>query len=684
MSKFKTRLLAAFLSVVCVFPLFACGSNSENVEVTQPTDTEFTIKGDKFSVSSPDGRTKVELTLDANGELYYKAIKSDVEVVKYSKLGMQLDRADLSYSLEAVKSVTSDIYYDYDNISGRNAHVSGAGKQLVLTLKNDGYLIDVTVRAYNDGYAFRYDVRSEAGAETATVVAENSEFALPERSDLWVMRYVANTTANYSSLHNYYSYEENYYENGASQLGDTYYSMPMMFRAGNSDTYALVTESALIGSGFYGSFLQEQPVNRGFGVLQTVMSPAGADGDTTISLPFTSPWRVCICGSLKECVESELTEAVYGNVEYWKPDDYDDLSPEEQKVFDYDWVEPGIASWDWFDNTEQSDYETHEEYLDLAVEMGWKYIVLDAGWQHQKGWLQTGTLVNADLAEFSEFAAKAHERGIKVIGWMHGTRDFRTREAMRATLTKLHKHGLDGIKPDFFDYDEYETHQGEDKANIEWYETLYQECARLEMVVLCHGANKPTGERRVYPNVIGREAVKGAEFSGAVASFSVVNSMFTRALVGPTDFTPVVRPIAHNLALTAGQCMALSVLYESGIGIMADTPETYLDEHYKDFYSTLPAARDKTVFLGGEPERYFCAAVKSGDVWYVAGISGARSSVVKFDYSFLGEGTWKATVFTDADDKNETERTEKTVTSADSDLYSLKTSGGFAVKLVKN
>ena len=133
-----------------------------------------------------------------------------------------------------------------------------------------------------------------------------------------------------------------------------------------------------------------------------------------------------------------------------------------------------------------------------------------------------------------------------------------------------------------------------------------------------------------------------------------------------------------------GACMALSVLYESGVGIMADKPSVYLDEKIKDFFVGIPALRDETVFIDGAPESYFCAAIRKGDVWYAAGFSADNKSVT-FDYSFLDDGEYTATVFTDTGvrNDNDVERNVKTVTKSSSETFGLISGGGFAVKLVK-
>lgn len=671
----KSRILAIALSSVLCLSLAACAE--------EPDDSGgIILEGQVFSVQSPDETTDVNLTLNDDGQLFYKVNKNGVGVVDYSSLGFIIEnsskqKTDMTQLLTYVDKTERKVEFDYTNITGKKDSVSGECNEMTVTFQADDYFMDVIFRAYNDGYTFRYNLRNDSDkSETVSVVKEKSEFALPDKSAAWAMQYVPITTG-WNTLKNSFAYEEPYKSVSPSSFGGNYYAMPMIYRAGNSETYSIITESQLIGSGYYGSFLQEQTENRGSSILQTVMSPAGADNDNTVDLPFTSPWRVGIAGSMKECVESTLVEDVYDDAEYWKPDNYDELSEEEKAIYTYDWVDNSPAHWSWLKYPNDSaNMELHYESLELAEKMGWTYLVIDGGWVDN---------FKDNRAGWEAFTAAAHAKGIKILGWCNSLNDFGSETMLKYTLKRWHDSGLDGLKIDFWDgqFTEPALHQGEDKGNIEWYEKIYQECAKLKMVVSRHGCNKPTGERRVYPNVINSEAIFGGEMGGGVSADKTVNSMFARNVVGPVDFTPTVNPVG---SFSKAHSMALAPLYECGVNVMADYANVYLnDDDIKEFYKDVPALRKDTKFLGGTPDNYYCAAVqKSDDIWYVGGIAAFRSPTVEVDYSFLGDGEWEALIFTDVEgDRFQTGVARKTVTKASCDSFELKSSGGFAIKLTK-
>ena len=624
-----------------------------------------------WTVSSPDGGIKTDIVMDAFGELSYTVKKGDETVVEKSALGFTIEEDDFRL-IDFEKAETKEVKGSYANISGKHKNVAYKCNETTLTFKGWNFYLDLTMRAYDDGYAFRYGVRAIDGSEgTMTVVSEKTEFALPANSTLWAMPY----KGLYGQ--NFFAYEETYSRMRCDDLADAYISMPVLYRLKGSETYSLITESELIGSGFYGSFLKEAEANKGTGILQTVPTPAGfMIDDNQISYPFTSPWRLGITGDLATVVESELVEKVYDDADYWKPDDYDTLSDEEKETYDYSWVEPGVTAWDWLiylNEKSQNDYTLHRSYLKLAKDMGWKYLIVDGGWDNG---------LNVD--DFKKFVQEGKEAGVGILVWCNSfpSFGFGNKEILEAKLDQWYEWGVAGIKIDFFDGQNSENPRfyGEDTGTIKWYETIYQECAKRRMIVNCHGCNKPTGERRIYPNVINREAIRGNENTDVDSSVTV-NQLFTRAVVGPSDFTPVVKPFTKGM--TMAQNMALAILYESGTPSMADKEAVYADMQIKEFYRNIPSVRDDTKFLGGEPEKYYVGAVKAGECWFVGGVNGSSDKMAKVAFSFLDpDKTYEAEIFTNhPTDHTKVIRTTKNITSADKENFEMVENGGFAVRL---
>ncbi len=620
--------------------------------------------------SSPDGKIKTEVVMDYAGNLNYTVKRGNVTVIEKSALGIDIVEDDLS--LLTVKDVkTENVKGSYNNISGKNSKVDYDCNQTTITLKGWTFEYDLIVRSYDDGYAFRYNVRKCDGTSGTMIWnKEKTEFALPEGSTLWAQPYAAINTSG-----NFFAYENEFQNLRTNELADVYISMPMLYKVKGTEVYSLITESDLIGSGFYGTFLKEHEDNEGTGILQTVPTPAGyLTDDNKIGYPFESPWRVGIVGDLKTVQESELVEKVFDDAEPWRPDDYDTLSAEEKKIYDYEWVDPGVAAWNWIKYpSSQSNYGLHRRYINLAVEMGWKYVLVDGGWND-----------GLNVSDFKNFVKEANDKGVKILVWCHSFNDFALGNvvSLRQKLDLWKSWGVSGIKIDFFDGQSTDSPKfyGEDTGTIDWYEKIYQECAKREMLVNCHGSNKPTGERRKYPNVINREAIKGNEFKGVNAS-DAVKELFIRRVVGPSDFTPVVNPLSTGMTMACQ--MALAVLLESGTPSMADFEDVYENTLIKEFYKNIPSLCDETLFLGGDPDKYYAGAVRSGDEWLVAGANSVVPSTAKVSFSFLEEGvTYNAEIFTNHEtDYKKVERRTAKITKDDIEFFDMIKNGGFVVRL---
>ena len=175
----------------------------------------------------------------------------------------------------------------YANLSGKTDQVNYSCNETTVTLKAWEFYLDITMRAYDDGYAFRYGIRRIDGTSgTMTVINEKTQFAFPTDATMWAQEYVTNTAGK-----NCFSYETAYQGHLISELNDAQYiAMPLLYNIPGTEYYSLVTESGLIGSGFYGSFLKVQEGGQGTGVLRTEHTPAGIKiDDNKVEYPFESP-----------------------------------------------------------------------------------------------------------------------------------------------------------------------------------------------------------------------------------------------------------------------------------------------------------------------------------------------------------------------------------------------------------
>ena len=660
MKRTVSVVLSAVLCFGAVVSVSACENGGSQVVL---------LDRGNWTVTSPDGTLSAEMTLDGRGQMYYTVDKGDVRVVERSELGMDIDLDD--FDVVTVDGVnTRRVTGSYTNKSGRNSEVSYDCNETTVTLKGWEFYLDITMRAYDDGYAFRYGIRAIDGSSgVMTVYDEESQFALPEDTSLWAQEYVSNLPTE----GDFFSYEVAYNRRQAENLTTEYLAMPLLYRVDGTDVYSMIAESGLIGSGYYGSFLKVPQGQEGSGILKTEHTPAGIKvDDNQVEYPFESPWRIGITGDLKTVNESELVEKVYDDAEYWKPDNYDELSEDEQKIYDYDWVEPGVTVWSWIAyQGNQNDYNMHRQYVDLASEMGWKYILLDGGWN-----------AGLDVDQFKSFTAYANRQGVKVIIWCDAMTSFANgrEDVLRARLAEWKSWGISGIKIDFFDGQSTrgQKHQGEDIDTIKWYEKIYQVTAEMQLVVNCHGSNKPTGERRVYPHILNREAVYGNENRNVGASYTV-NQMFIRNVVGPTDFTPVVEPLSNGL--TPAHQLALSLLYEAGLPSFGDFAETYYRNDINELFKALPVLRDETLFIDGRLDYYYVSAIRSGGDWFVGGINSVVASTVTLNFDFLGDGDYTVQLFTDDIESASLQVDEFTVKKGDVRTVEMAARGGFVMWL---
>lgn len=670
--KKKNRFLTLCLSAVMIasaFALSACKEETPPAPTPTPTPEAETPYR---TITSPDGDINLDVYFK-NGQISYSVEKGDVTVVQKSNIGLATSKCefvDLSFVSEKTDSKT----ISYTNVTGKKKEVTASFKENVLTFREGDFLLDVVFRAYNDGYAFRYNVRKSDGEEGEfTITDELTHFALPDSAKTYAMA----VTLGVGVLGGmYYSYEDKYQYRSYKNLADEKLGFPVLYsvKSGDDEVYSLITESDIYGRDYHGSALQLDGENG----LKTIHMPAcGDEASLKAAYPFTSPWRVAMVGGLDTITESTLVEDVYDEIEPWKPSNYDSFSAEEKQIYTYDWVRPGAAAWSYlnFDGdpakaAAQSNYELQRRYVDAISGLGWTWLVLDAGWDQGQ--------YTED--KFTEFVRYANAKNVHIMVWADSYSSFYTRAQTSAKLAKWQSLGIEGVKIDFFDGQgaaylsdkwKLESQQSLD----EHYEMFYQEAAKYKMLVDCHGCNKPTGERRQYPHVINREAIRGYEFKN-VDSKQTAYLPFTRATIGPSDFTPAIIPYIAD-TVTVAHNMGLSITLESGMPTFSDIPEHFESGEYLDFYRNLPVVWDETKLLAADIGDYAVIARRSGSKWYV-GCTASYAGDIEIDLSFLTKGNHTARIWED-DGYNTVKMSGKAVTNSTKLTVTVKKSGGFTM-----
>ena len=610
-------------------------------------------EGATWSVASPDENISALFFMDAEGAVRFFTTYAGKTVVSSSPTGLVTNVGDFRDGLTFVSREDEEVTDSYDLIGAKVDHVDATGNQMTLNFTKGGASYSIIVRVYDDGMAFRYVIETEDGEEL-TISEENSGFQLASGSVAQAMEYE-------------YANESVAQEEEAHKLRGSY-CMPLLYET-TDGVWALLSEADL-NSTYCGA----QLVGDGTGLLNVAFTPEQTD-DVVTTAPFTSPWRFAVIGSPKTIAENTMAETL----------------SEDCKLEDTGWVESGTVDWTWLNGDlrhtdpdvdfENEAFEIYKDYVDFAVEMGWEYQLLDEGWQRKNTDPNDSSIYKGYYDWTEDLIQYANEKGVGLIVWANSS-DLKTPEQQEERISEWAEMGFKGVKPDFFD--------SQDQATILQIENLAKTTAKYNMLLNVHGAGKPTGERRTYPNVISREAVFGAEqydfIPDNVSARHNCTLPFTRNAVGPMDYTPMASYGASGdyRQFTLAHMAALPVVFEAGVQCMADKPDVYrAHPAYEHYFKNMPSEWEESILVDGEPADYVNFARRNGDDWYQGMIcDNARNA--EFSLDFLGEGTYTAYIYTDGEDPMETVDAEtRTVTKNDTLNIALAETGGAAIHYVK-
>lgn len=608
-------------------------------------------------VKSPNEKIAVSMLVaekDARYRLavdYYDKAKN-IEAIKSIDLGLILQSSHSFDDLVFLKSTKPVLINEhYTMIHGKKTVRQNAGREIILRFENRSkQKIDVILRVYNDGIAFRYAL---SGNGTFVVEQELTAYRVDTATVRWTQKW---NPAN-----------EGLYANSVGEkIQQQDWCYPALFQSKDSVCWFLLHESDLDGN-YCGTKLN----NKERGDTYKLAFPDQHDGrgqgksKPQITLPWKSPWRVIVMGSLANVVESTLVDDV--------------ASPSSMK--NHDWIKPGAVSWNyWSDNHGTKDFKTVCDFADLAVAMGWPYTLLDWEWDAMGN---GGNLTDA--------LKYIHSKGIKPLMWYNSGGDHTwvgatpkdrmlTHTNRMDEFAKLKKMGVAGVKIDFF--------ESEKQDMIQYYLGILEDAAKFDMLVYFHGCLVPRGWARTYPHLMTYEAVRGAEWYNNGPEFTaaapVHNTIipFTRNVVGSMDYTPVTFTNSQYPHLTSyGHELALSVIFESALQHFADRPQGYYDlpDAPKKFLQEVPSAWDQTLLLGGYPGKDVTISRKKNDRWYIGVINGEnkeKRTEVKLD--FLDRGRkYRLRLITDGKHDKELITTDSIVDSASRLEAKMLRRGGF-------
>ena len=580
----------------------------------------------KATISAPNQKIRVQLFNSQKadtGEWFlsvsYNNNGKNIEVIPRINLGLVRSDQKFSKALKWLKTGNPLLINEqYAAIHGKKSQCNNSANELVVYFENpDKSRLNLIIRAYNDGVAFRYEFPEKEG--TFLVQDELTDYLIPVGTKRWMEKWDLGNEALYTRIK-----DESIQQS---------WSYPALFNTVDSSCWYLIHEADL-NRNYCGSKLSNLMDKDRYKITFPDPNDGNGSSQPTITLPWKSPWRIIIMGSLADIVESTLV---------------DDVSP-PSVITKTDWIRPGVASWNyWSSNHGTKDYQVVCKFADLAAAMEWPYTLLDWEWDAMGN--------GGNLEDALKYI---QSKGVKPLMWYNSgafkwvqatPRDrMLTHESRVKEFAWLKDLGVVGIKVDFF--------LSEKQDMIRYYLDIIEDAARYEMMVYFHGCLVPRGWSRTYPHVMTYEGIRGAEWYNNGPEFTYTapehNSVipFTRNVVGSMDYTPVTFTNSQFPHITSyGHELALSVLFESGIQHMADRPEGYynLPEAACSFLKAIPNAWDDTKLVDGYPGEDVIIARRNGENWYIGGINAEpKEKHKKIALDFLSEGVnYKLTLISD-------------------------------------
>ena len=558
---------------------------------------------------SPNGKLTITNSGKGISVNYQQQEVLNIPVVGYE--GIKNNRT----KFKPVGKVTAN----YQMLAGKKSTCTNQANEYVAKLSGN---LQLVLRLYNDGAAFRYELSNLKGK----LPKEQTAYMIPEGTKRWMLQWSD-------------SYE------GFYPMSTTGKIKPIGRMAGvvkSPEGYNLRWGFPTLVEPQKGVFmlLSEANIerNQAAACLYTegdLLRVTPDVNEVNLRGKWHSPWRIAIIGNMQDLIQSTLVTDV----------------SEPCKLNDTSWIKPGVVSWIyWAYNHGSNDYNIIKKYVDMAVTLKLPYVLIDAEWDEMK-----------DGRTIEEAVAYANQKGIKpmiwynsTVGWIDGapTPKYRLNkpEDREKEFAWCEKIGVAGVKIDFF--------SGDCQRDMTYCIDLLECAAKHHLLVNFHGATVPRGWQRTYPNLMSTEGVYGAEWYNNVPTFTNVAAShnttlpFTRNIIGPMDYTPCTFSDSQHPHITSdAHELALTVLYESALQHLADKPESYLvqPQQVQDFFGKLPTTWDETRYVSGYPGESVVLARRSGETWYVAGINGTdNKKVLDVDLSFIS-GAKCVQTFADAD-----------------------------------
>ncbi len=630
---------------------------------------DYDSKIEKQIVYSPDKNLKVELFIE-NGKPTYSVLYKNQVMLENSPLGLYTNEGDFYENMIFINAEKGEEKKDYTQDKIKRYNNSYRANTLTYTVANDDLRqISIKFQVSNNDVAFRYEIPNWGERRACVIEKEATGYKFPTTTTAFLspmmrsMEAFARTSPSYES-----GYTND--QNVTTTDSETGYVFPGLFRL-EDNGWVLLSETGVNSlycashldtgnkEGLYSLDFPSMEQNNGFG-------STGAQ----IGLPGVTPWRTITVGEdLKPIVETTIP--------------FDLVEPLYEPSIEYKY---GKSTWSWIVWQDQSmNWDDQVKYINLASELGYEYILIDALWD-----------INIGYDRMEKLIEYANQKNVDVFLWYNSNGGFNdapqsphnkmnTSIARKKEMKWLQKAGVKGLKIDFLGGDKQET--------MRLYEDILSDANDYGLMIVFHGCTLPRGWERMYPNFVGSEAVLASEmliFSEAVRkdeAFYATLHPFIRNTVGVMEFGGVLlnkyltrsnRERNKRLTTDIFQ-LATAVLFQSPVQMFALTPNNLTDvpAFEIDFMKNVPTTWDETLLIDGYPGKYVVIARRSGDSWYVAGVNAEEKAVkVKLNLPmFAGQ---KVHLYND-NKKSEPYKREVSINKKGEYEITIQTRGGFVL-----
>ena len=609
----------------------------------------------QYTLQSPN--EKITVTINTGDQLSYSVMHENTVVLADSPIGMELDNGTV---LGAPAKALSDKRTSVDEIIEANFYkrneIEDLYNELALTFKG---LYKVIFRAYDEGVAYRFQTGI---AKPFNVVSEIADFNFDADYQA-LIPYVLRRAGQEGDIINqqfYNSFENTYTRVNLSQMDHEKLAFLPLLVELKDGKKVVITEADL--EDFPGLYLRNEKGKTGFTAVHAGYPKTEEQGGhnnlqylvkerenyvAQVDRKRFYPWRcLLISENDKDLADSDLVYKLAS------PCRFDDIS----------WIKPGKVAWDWWNawNIYGVDFktginnDTYKYYIDFASKYGIEYVILDEGWAVNKKADLFQVVPEINLKALVQYAK---ERNVGLVLWAGYAAIDKDMELVCQYYSDL---GIKGFKVDFMDRD--------DQKVVDFYYRMAAMAAKYHLFIDFHGAYKPTGLSRTYPNVLNFEGVYGLEQAkwdnNSDLVLNEVTIPFIRMVAGPLDYTQGAMKNACKNCFAAvytepmsqgTRCRQLAeyVIFESPFNMLCDSPSNYLQEdECTKFIASVPTTWDETIVLDGKVGEYLVVARKKGYKWYIGAITNWKERDMEVDITALKSGAKSGKIFRDGPNAN--------------------------------